>query len=233
MMSFDMSRKMPPDRSGNQRYIICACKFSDEWIPLFFRRKSDVYPKMERFIKRINNRIAPYSIAKAYTDCDSVLTSKEMYSIMDRFGIELFFAPSNTQARNPAKNVMRRHQKAMQATMFRCNGPSGVWSYAASHVCFVHNHTKKPGTDKKPIEISQGFASTFPINGIFGNRCMAKQYINGKLEKKASPHIFFGFDPRCRASIARMIRGKDTVSRDRYVHVIKHEITEMPCMDVP
>ena len=226
--SMDITRKFPSDKRGNQRAILVVDEYSDKWVPLFMRRKSDSYQKLEIFIKKINNRMAPYKISQASTDCDTVLTSKAMYAMFDRYGIELLFAPSHTQNKNPAENPWDRLQKATRASMFTCNAPQSLWSYAMNNAAVVHNYVENPVSGKKPIEIERGIKSSFKIEGVFGNKCLAREYNKGKLEKVAGEYANLGYDPRCRASIVRSITGKKAIARDRYVQVVKHMPDEFP-----
>jgi hypothetical protein len=228
LLTYDMSSKHPPDKYRNQRSVIIICKFSDEWIPVYMKRKSDVYDKLEGVIKRINNRIMPYKISYVRTDGGKELTSGRMYSIMDKYGIELTFSPSNTQSKNYAENGERRHQKACRATAFHCNAPPSMWSLISSHVCFTHNIEPKPHTLMSPWEKSRGIKPSFKIDAIFGCRVEARNYVNGALEGVSTPSIFLGYDPRCRCSITSSITGTKKSQVQRYCYVTKSDIEDFP-----
>ena len=70
--SADVSRTMAPGKQGLQRYMLFADGFTDEWFPLFAKRKSDLWPKVINFFKRKNNYHSPNKIARFTCDGDSI-----------------------------------------------------------------------------------------------------------------------------------------------------------------
>ena len=143
-LCMDISRKMPADKRGNQRFLMVQDMFTDHWTALLMKRKSDATKVVEEMILQINNKYLPHRVSMIHCDMDTCfVTDSRFREMLASYGVQLRPSPPNDQAKNPAENVMKRAQRQMQATMARSNMPKGSWSYALLHVCYVHSVTPR------------------------------------------------------------------------------------------
>ncbi len=93
--------------------------YTDAWMPIVMKRKSDALAKLEQFIQLIHNKYAPYKISVIKCDYDSNLAKMEGFKeLRAKYGIHWQTSPPNHQEKNPAENVMRRAQREERAIMF-------------------------------------------------------------------------------------------------------------------
>jgi hypothetical protein len=221
---------MPPDRRGNQRFIMVADEFSDAWVPLVMKRKSDATRKVDELITLTNSKYAPNRVTRIKCDQDSVLCkSEEFKAMLAKHGVELDLSPPNDQAKNPAENVMRRSQKELKAITFRSNMVPGSWTFGIFHVAHVHNAMDRVNR-LSPHEECTGIKPSWKPDKIYGSKCMAKLYNKGKLERTAVECVYLGRDSHCKADIVRPYNSKLASGLERYAcaSVTKHEPTVFP-----
>lgn len=223
----DLSRKMPTDRRGYQRFGFAACMYSDAWVPFFVKRKSDAVAEVEKMINTINNRQAPHRITTIVTDGESVLNSEEFKEMLERNSIFLRISPPNDQAKNPAENVMRRAQKAMKAIMFRSSMVKSSWSYAINHVAWTHNALPRT-TRPPPHQDMTGIKPSWKPDIPFGCKVLARLYNKGKLDRAAVECVYLGRDTHCNADIVRPYNSRLASGIERYASVTKADPQVFP-----
>ena len=225
----DMSRKKPPDKRGNQRELVVACRFTDTWVPLFMKRKSDAGTKLDHFIVRLNNLHAPHKVASFKCDGDSVLNCDAVRSMLTSYGVFFSLSAPDEQRANPAESVMHRHGKSCLSTAFRCCSPKSDWSLISSHVAKIHNSMDRVGRSSPDVE-STGIRSSWnPLTAPpFGSQCWARLYNRGKEERKAVECVYLGQDYHCNAAIVRPINGRLASQTNRYSKVTKHDASVFP-----
>mmetsp|Transcript_19009 Transcript_19009/g.37515 ORF Transcript_19009/g.37515 Transcript_19009/m.37515 type:complete len:327 (+) Transcript_19009:225-1205(+) len=107
-ISMDISRKMPSDRRGHHRYIIAQCMRTDAWLPLIFKRKSEVLRVVREMIVALNNKYLPNKVSKIFCDADTMFVKDEKFKAMLKsHGVELRPAPPNDQAK---KSIRECHE---------------------------------------------------------------------------------------------------------------------------
>ena len=218
----DVSRLMPSNRKGWQRYMVVKDKFSDQWYPLFGQRKSDFPDKLMNFFKRMNNFYSPYKVVQFETDGESCLKSDKFTVRCEDMGIFNKWSPPGEQHKNPAEVVMKLVGKIQQAYMFKASLPPGSWHFSIMHTCHVHNHLDEPSTQMSPHQSGTGIKSRFKNIGVFGSLCTTKLYANGKAQRKAVECIYLGWDAHCNAAIVRPINSTLASNLERYGCVVKH-----------
>lgn len=224
----DISRKKPADRRGNQRYIMAACMYTDAWMPIVMKRKSDALAKLEQFIQLIHNKYAPYKISVIKCDYDSNLAKMEGFKeLCAKYGIHWQTSPPNHQEKNPAENVMRRAQREERAIMFASHMVPGSWTFAIHHVAHVHNAMERPGR-LSPHEEATGIKPRWKPTAVFGSKVMAKLYNKGKLEPHAVESVYLGHDSHCNADIVRPYNSRLASGMERYALVTRHESDVIP-----
>lgn len=225
--TLDISRKMPSDRRGNQRWAIAADRYTDLWFPLIMKRKSDALQKVEEAIILTNNKQAPFKLQHIKCDKDSVFDSADFKAMCAKHGVQLEFSPPHQQSKNPAENVMRRCQRELKAISFRANMVPGSWSFGLNHVCHVHNAMER--VDRaSPHEECCGIKPSWKPDKIYGSKCMARLYNRGKLEKTAVECVYLGRDSHCKADIVRPYNSKLASGLERYAAVTRHESNVFP-----
>lgn len=224
----DVSAKRPADRRGNQRCLYAACMYTDSWVPIVMKRKSDALEKVEQFIQLINNKYLPYKVSVIKCDHDSVLVGMKGFREMcARNGIHFQTSPPNHQEKNPAENVMRRAQREERAVMFASNMVQGSWSFATQHVAYVHNAMDR--VDRlSPHQEATGIKPTWKPGAVFGSKCFAKLYNKGKPERQAVECVYLGRDTHCNADVVRPYNSRLASGMERYALVTKHEPTIFP-----
>ena len=220
-ITFDVSRRKATDRRGNQRAVVITCRYSDLWTAVPIQRKSDAGPAVILHIDQVNNRHAPHRVATVTTDGECPMSDDFRLQLKLR-GVQLIISAPHEQWQNPAEATMKRWDKAVHTAMFTSNAPKGTWSYASSHVCYVHNRIAMPD-QLCPFEKATGIKPHWEPDKVFGQRCSARLYTNGKEEKKAVDCIYLGHDEFCNADIVRPIDPNLASNKERYAKVTRHE----------
>lgn len=227
-LCMDISRKMPADKRGNQRFLMVQDMFTDHWTALLMKRKSDATKVVEEMILQINNKYLPHRVSMIHCDMDTCFVKDSRFrEMLASYGVQLRPSPPNDQAKNPAENVMKRAQRQMQATMARSNMPKGSWSYALLHVCYVHSVTPRLNR-ASPQEEATGIKPTWKPTKVFGAKCFARLYHQSKLRATAVECVYLGRDNFCNADIVRPYNNKLASGTERYASVTKHEPEVFP-----
>ena len=218
-ITFDITRRMPSDSRGNQRAVIACCRLSDLWWQVAIKRKSQAANEVLALIDSLNNRYSPRKVASVTTDGE-VPQSKVFRDELRVRGIELKISAPEEQWQNPAEATMKRWQKAVQSMMFQSNAPKSFWSFAGSHACYVHNRIAMPGKES-PIQQLTGIKPTWEPEKAFAQKCAARVWQKGKLEKQSVDCSWLGRDEFCNADIVKPCDVKLASSKERYGSVTR------------
>ena len=155
-------------------------------------KKSDVVIAFQQFLADH----APYGCVKRLcSDNGTEYTSHDFKSIILKHQIKHEFSSPYTSWQNgTAERCWRTLGDMSRCLLFQNNLPESLWPYAYKSAAYIRNRVFNPRIKITPYEAAMGKRPNLSNMHIFGSRCFSYVQNKSKMEPRAQPGIFVGYD---------------------------------------
>lgn len=203
-----------PTSRGEVFLLTIIDDFSRRIFGFLAKSQSEWYEIWTQFVVRIEAEIGKQNcIAWLLSDNGAVYKSKDMQSFCAKKGIQQrFSAPHAQWMDHTAERNMRTIGEMATTTMIHANFPKSTWGFATLHAINVINRTtdnpqlaKQAGTSPAFSRLEKWMGRSLPgqTKGLYPFGCLAFKHVPAalrtKLDAHATPSVYLGLDPNCRA----------------------------------
>jgi hypothetical protein len=199
---------------GAEYLLTIIDDFSRRVFGFLVKSQTEWFDIWKKFVVRSEAEIGrPNCIAWLLSDNGSVYTSGEMKAFCAAKGIQQrFSAPYAQWMDHTAERNMRTIGEMGLTTIVHANLPKNTWGYAMLHAVEVINRTadsveanKQAGVPANFSRLEKWKGKELPgqTKGLYPFGCLAFKHVPAKIRKKldehATPVVYLGLDPNCRA----------------------------------
>ena len=188
--------------------------FTRRIFPFLVKSQTEWYDIFTKFVVRVEAEMGKANcIAWLLSDNGSVYTADQMKSFCATKGIQQrFSAPYAQWMDHTAERNMRTIGEMGLTTLIHSNLPKTAWGYAMLHAAEVINRTSDSVDINKKAQFPANYSrlekwknKELPgqTKGLYPFGCLCFKHVPAavrkKLDEHATPQVYLGFDPKCRA----------------------------------
>ena len=196
----DLSGPHSDENTGNFKFIFGAvCEYSGYISVYLLKSKADCDQAMKTFLAQN----ATYgTVKKVRTDFGTEFLSDKFEQILLDRGIKHEKSSPYTPSENgKIERVWRTIFDMARALMIDANLPRDLWTYAIKMSAYLRNRCINNRLNMTPLEAATGKRPNMRRLHIFGSKCFVLNQHRRKLDPKATPGVFLGYDDTSPAHI--------------------------------
>ena len=189
----DLNGPIKTDNILNAHYIFGAiCDHSQFLHVYIMKSKSDAAMVLEIFLAKIKPFGETHTIR---TDFGTEFTSSNFNDILLKRGINHeHSAPYSAWQMGHIERAWRSLFNCTRALLYESKCPKILWPYAVKYAAFLRNRTFNSRLSCTPLEVATGRKPDMSTIFLFGSKCYAFEQFKTKLDPRAKPGVFIGYD---------------------------------------
>ena len=194
----------PLNESDDYSYTFGAVDEYSGYIAVYIMKyKSDTPQAMKQFIA---DHTIFGQIKKVRTDGGGEFNSKEFKNIILEHKIRHETScPHSPHQLGLIERCWQTIFNTARSILFESRVPAHLWPYIVKSAAFIRNRCYNNRLNKTPLEAATGRKPNIAALHLFGCKCFAyNMQHKGKLEPRASPSVFIGYDDHSPAYIIYM-----------------------------